>query len=114
MALSVTSLTSGRIEILLKGKGSSFVTFDPRPQEHCKLGKEEFRCDLLVLNQSSAFLELLVPSVHKIKHDHLYTMRSKRITGSMCGRRRGILLLRECLYPKSLVPFPKPIAWGRH
>ena len=69
----VTSWTCRRNEILLKGKGSSLVTFDPRSQECCKLCKEvieEFHCDLLVLNQSSASLEVLVPSVDKIKHDH--------------------------------------------
>ena len=30
------------------------------------------------------------------------------------ARRRKVSLLRECLYPKPLVPLPKSIAWGRH
>ena len=48
-----------------------------------------------------------------------FEARSKRITGSKCGRilsqkKRSISLLRECLYPKPLNPPSKPIAWGRH
>ena len=48
-----------------------------------------------------------------------YTVRSKRITGSKCGKililkRKSVYLLRQCLYPKPLDPAPAPIAWGRH
>ena len=75
-----------RNEILLKGKASSLVTFDPRSQEHCKLGKEvieEFHCDLLVLNQSSASLFHLWT---KLNHDHLY---SKSLLSEWQSRGRG-------------------------
>ena len=51
------------------------VRFDPRPPDCCQLTSEaieKFCCDLLSVNQPSAFLECLVPSVEKIKHDHCY------------------------------------------
>lgn len=47
-----------------------------------------------------------------------HSVRSRRITGSICGRiinqkKRSIALLRSCLYPMPLVPVPKPIYYGR-
>ena len=30
-----------------------------------------------------------------------------------CQVKKSISLLRECLYPKPLIPLPKPIEWGR-
>ena len=46
-----------------------------------------------------------------------YVVRSKRITGSKCGRilnqqKKSVSLLKQCLYPKPLNPPPPPIAWG--
>lgn len=73
----VTSLTSRRNELLLKKKKTSpVVSFDPRPVNQRKLGDEaieRFRCDLLSLSEAPAFLDLLIPSVKKIKHDHTYS-----------------------------------------
>lgn len=48
-----------------------------------------------------------------------HVQRSKRITGSKCGKilcqkRKSVSLLRQCVYPKPLDPAPAPIAWGRH
>ena len=48
-----------------------------------------------------------------------FKARSKRITGSKCGKilckkKISVSLLSGCLYPKPLVPLPKSIAWGRH
>ena len=51
------------------------VRFDLRPPDYRQLTSEaieKFCCHLLSLNQPSAFLECLVPSVEKIKHDHCY------------------------------------------
>ena len=47
-----------------------------------------------------------------------FSVQSKRITGSKCGRilcqkKKSLYILRDCLYPKPLDPPPKPIAWGR-
>ena len=46
-----------------------------------------------------------------------YVVRSKRITGSKCGRilnqqKKSVSLLKQCLYPNPLNPPPPPIAWG--
>ena len=46
-----------------------------------------------------------------------YVARSKRITGSKCGRilnqqKKSVSLLKQCLYPKPLNPPPPSIAWG--
>ena len=75
--LPVASLSSRREEILLKEKKvSPLVTFDPRPIDQRKIGDEvveKFRCDLLSLKEPPAFLDSLVPSVEKIKHDHTYS-----------------------------------------
>ena len=65
--LPVTDLTSRR--------DLPVVRFDLRPPDYRQLtseANEKFCCDLLSLNQPSAFLEYLVPSVEKIKHDHCY------------------------------------------
>lgn len=54
----------------------SASTFDPRQPDDRKLGSEaleKLRCDLLSLNQPCAFLNILVPSVEKIRHDHTYS-----------------------------------------
>ena len=37
---------------------------------------ETLRCDLLSLNQPCAFLDILVPSLDKITHDHTYSLLS--------------------------------------
>ena len=179
--IPVASLASRRHELLNKVVSKSASTFDPRQPDDCKLGSEaleKLHCDLLSLNQPCAFLNILVPSVEKIRHDHTYSksldeevanviaepdeipslshsqgrytdlksslnvsleeririeretrnqssqhewyiLRSKRITGSKCGRilnqqQKTISLLKQCLYPKLLDPPPPPIAWGRH
>ena len=74
--LPVTDLTSRRDDNLQKKrKDLPVVRFDLRPPDYPQLtseANEKFRCDLLSLNHSSAFLESLVPSVENIKHDHCY------------------------------------------
>ena len=48
-----------------------------------------------------------------------FSVRAHRITSSICGRiliqkKKTIPLLRQCLYPKSMLdPLPAAIAWGR-
>ena len=70
------NLTSTRDDILQKkGKDLPVVRFDLRPPDYCQLTSEaieNFCCDLLLLIQSSVFLDCLVPSVEKIEHDHCY------------------------------------------
>ena len=74
--LPVTDLTSRRDDNLQKKRKDLLVVrFDLRPPDYRQLTSEaieKFCCDLLSLNQPSAFLECLVPSVEKIKHDHCY------------------------------------------
>ena len=46
-----------------------------------------------------------------------YVVRSKRITGSKCGRilcqrNKTVSLLRHCVYPKPLILTPTPVTWG--
>ena len=59
--LPVTDLISKRDDILQKNiKDLPVVRFDPRPPDYCQLTSEaieKFRCDLLSLNQTSAFLK---------------------------------------------------------
>ena len=71
-----TRFSASEKKILEKENSLSYVAFDPRPPEHRKLHKdaiEELHCDLLAQNEIPAFLELLVPSVDKIKHDYSYS-----------------------------------------
>ena len=78
--LPVTSLSSRRNEILQNNKNSSLVLFDPRLSGNQKIGNEaieKLRCDLLSLDQSPAFLDVLVPSVDKIDHDHKFYSKSQ-------------------------------------
>ena len=52
--------------------------FDPRPLHFRKPdlnAMENLRCDLLAINKPCGFLNLLVPSVEKISHDHSYNKR---------------------------------------
>lgn len=76
--IPVAKLSSRRSEILKKvSRSTSVSTFDPRPPAHRKLGRdaiETLRCDLLALNQPLAFLDILVPSADKVRHDHTYSL----------------------------------------
>ena len=71
-------LNARRSEILqLNSSGKNLSTFDPRQPEDRKLCEgtiEELRCNLLTLNQHCAFLDILIPSVNKIAHDHTYAL----------------------------------------
>ena len=78
--IPVADLAARRSDILLReGKGSSLSTFDPR-QPHQRTfdtaAVETLRCDLLSLNQPCAFLDILVPPLDKITHDHTYSLPS--------------------------------------
>ena len=71
--IPVTSLSSRRRKIMNKKKSLQICTFDPRPLEHRQIrsrGIEKLRCDLLQLNQSFAFSDVLVPLLDNITHDH--------------------------------------------
>ena len=76
--IPVANLTARRSELLIKeSKSISISTFDPRQPEHRKNSTgaiENLRCDLLSLEQHCAFLDILVPSVDKINHDHTYAL----------------------------------------
>ena len=54
----------------------SGVVFDPRPTSLRDLNPlvalEKLRCDLLSLNQPCGLLNIIIPSVTKINHDHSY------------------------------------------
>ena len=65
--------------MLREGKGSALSMFDPRQPHQCTLDTtvvETLRCDLLLLNQPCAFLDILVPSLDKITHNHTYSLLS--------------------------------------
>ena len=52
-------------------------TFDLCQPKHCKNSTEvieNLSCDLLSYDQQCAFLDILVPSVHKINHDNKYSL----------------------------------------
>ena len=72
------------------------------------------------LNVSSAERERIERDTRKQCSQHeWHIVRSKRVTGSKCGRllgqkRRSTSLLMQCLNPKPLNPPRPPIAWGRH
>ena len=74
--MPVADLTS-RKGYILQRKNKSNMNYDPRPLEYRTIGidtVEELRCNLLSLNQPSAFLDILVPSKEKVKHDHTYSL----------------------------------------
>ena len=76
--IPVHQLDTRRCEILQKQcSAKSVSTFDPRQPEDRKLceGAIEKLCsDLLQLDHHCAFLDILIPSVDKIKHDHTYAL----------------------------------------
>lgn len=76
--IPVHELNARRCEILQKqSSGKILSTFDPRQPEDRKLcagAIEKLRCDLLQLNENCAFLDVLIPSVDKITHDHTYAL----------------------------------------
>ena len=76
----VADLAARRSDILLReGEGSSLSMFDPRqPHQHTldTTAVETLRCDLLSLNPPCAFLDILVPSLDKITHNHTYSLLS--------------------------------------
>lgn len=59
--------------VRLYGSG---VVFDPRPtslrDRDPSVALEKLRCDLLSLNQPCGLLNIIIPSVAKIDHDHCY------------------------------------------
>ena len=78
--IPVADLAARMSDILLReGKGSSLSMFDPRQPHQRTLDTtavETLCCDLLSLNQPCAFLDILVPSLDKITHDHTYSLLS--------------------------------------
>ena len=74
--IPVSSLSSRKCE-LMKQESShrSLNVFDPRQPEYRKADDkllEEFRCNLLTINQPCAFLDILIPPIKIIDHDHTY------------------------------------------
>ena len=80
--LPVADLTSRRQEILRKkGKENFPGHHDPQPQDCRKLGSEAvetLRCNLQSLSHPCAFLDILVPSVDKVIHDHTYSLQPSK------------------------------------
>lgn len=76
--IPVHQLNARRCEILQKECSDKILsTFDPHQPEDrrlCEGAIEKLRCDLLQLNQHCAFLDVLIPSVDKIAHDHTYAL----------------------------------------
>ena len=71
-----------------ESKSISISTFDPRQPEHRKNSTgaiENLRCDLLSLEQHCSFLDILVPSVDKISHDHTYALPPMDEVKNMTG-----------------------------
>ena len=65
--IPVTSLSSRRRKIMNKKKSLQICTFDPRPLEHRQIGSsgiEKLCCDLLQLNQSFAFSDVITRQYH--------------------------------------------------
>lgn len=72
--LPVAQLTSRREE------DPTLKIFDPQPlyQRHLhERAIETLCCDFLSLNKPTAFLDILVPSLDNIRHDHSYTQSSR-------------------------------------
>ena len=58
-------------------KRHSLLDFDPRPPQYRKVdekGIDCFQSDLVSLQYPCAFLDVLVPSVSNIHHDHTYAL----------------------------------------
>ena len=74
--IPISNLSFRMSELLqIASKSTSDSTFDPRQPNHRNLGCEamgKLCCDLLSLNQPCAFLDILVPSVDEIRHDHTF------------------------------------------
>lgn len=67
-----------------RATGSKMV-FDPRPlkfQTSSQQNLEELRCNLLMLEKPPAFLNILLPSLEKINHDHCYCQKGNDISDS--------------------------------
>ena len=65
-----------------RSRGSKAV-FDPRPLKFrtpCPQRLEELRCNLLKLEKLPSFLNVILPSVDKIQHDHCYCIRSDEVS----------------------------------
>ena len=79
--IPVDQLGDRRRELLpskIRAKGSKMV-FDPRPlhlRQPDPEAIEKLRCDLLAINKPCAFLNIIVPSVEKVLHDHTYSSQS--------------------------------------
>ena len=72
----VHQLNKRRSEIL-KQSTKGLSTFDPRQPEDHQLNNdaiEQLHCELLDSNHPRLFLDILIPSVDKITHDHCYSL----------------------------------------
>ena len=81
--IPVDQLVARRRELLPQKERAhgSRIIFDPRPpslQEADPKALEEFRCDLLRLGQPCGFVNILIPSADKVKHDHSYCSHGQR------------------------------------
>ena len=76
--MPVGEVTPRKSDILQRNKKSNTNgSYDHRPPEYQTFGNnviEELCYNLLSLNQPSAFLDILVPSKEKVKHDHTYSL----------------------------------------
>ena len=82
------------------------------------LSNEIIRSTKAALNVSMEEREKIERETRDQTSQLWYYMRSRRITGSKCGRilcqtKKTISLVTQCLYPKPLDPPPASIAWGR-
>ena len=81
--ITVHKLGSHRRELTASSRKSG-VVFDPQPTSFRDLDVskrlEGLRCDLLHLNQPSALLNILIPFVPNIHHDHSYCSRANSVT----------------------------------
>ena len=59
------------------------MIYDPRPSSHREVdcqAIEKLRCDLLLINKPCSFSNILIPSVEKNKHDHIYSNESESVS----------------------------------
>ena len=97
----------------VSGSDLAFYSLDEEFSQLCANRKAE-------LNVSFAErVRIEVNTQNQSLQQDWHIQRSRRITGSKCGKilcqnKKSVALLRQCVYPKPLDPPPAPIAWGRH
>ena len=84
--MPITELGARRQVILKKARSQRPIPtlYDPRPFSIRETNLEQLRLDLLTYNHQCAMLQLLVPPISKVEHDHTYAHSSchEQLSGS--------------------------------